>query len=116
MTLRLVAMLLIAVLVGVAETGLPCPQYQCPKGHATACCQDHGLAKPSCCPPLQRVGARATSPAAEQAANSVIHLASGFPSPFAPVPCLSLLAAPRPTGRCATALGTLWSQRTSLVL
>jgi hypothetical protein len=117
MTQRSVAMVLAAVLSGTVQHTSLCARGDCGLTSVRECCQHGGgLARPCCCPPIQRIGARATSGAADRLADGLMHAAAGPLIPFANAPSAPVLATAWSASRCAAPPGTLFSQRTSLVI
>lgn len=107
------SVLLAALLVSVGQLTLTCPQARCGMMRAGACCRHDGFTRPSCCPPMRTI--RGASPAGRHGDDD--HLLPVAPGALAFIAQLirSAVASPAPTQREAPH-GTLFSQRTSLVL
>jgi hypothetical protein len=115
---RAAVLLLTTVLASAGLTVGACPQARCAMRQAKAmtCCQHGGLTRPSCCPPVERIGQRATPPATDRPADAVAHAAWLPLSLVLAAPARALPGAALRIEPGTAPPGTLIAQHTALLL
>ena len=115
MTHQLLAVWLVAILLGAGQVESPCPQGHCWQARTMTCCQHDGITRSSCCPPIQQLSARALTETVDSTAKAM-RAATGSSSLVRVVASVAIPVATRSGAPPGALPATLFSKRTSLIL